>query len=285
LPESAARLVSRIETLNGTRLDEEKLMTNHAIMKLGKHAPRHDRRTLKLADYLRPKVNAPKPAVDWSELVARWGMMQNDSIGDCTCAAAGHMIEVWTSQARPPSITVPDQEIIAAYSAISGYDRGNPATDQGAIELDVLKYWRTTGIGAHRILAFAGLEPGELDHVKISVELFGGCYVGLALPISAQTQSVWSLPPGGPTGNAAPGSWGGHAVPVVAYDPFGLTVVTWGMKKRMTWSFWRAYCDEAYAILSEDWINSMGVNPEGFALGQLNADLAGVTNASGRRAA
>jgi hypothetical protein len=79
------------------------------------------------------------------------------------------------------------------------------------------------------------------------------CYIGLALPISAQNQDVWAVPPGGSAGEGSPGSWGGHAVPIVAYDSRGLTVITWGATKRMTWQFLDTYCDEAYALLSQDW--------------------------------
>ena len=46
-------------------------------------------------------------------------------------------------------------------------------------------------------------------------------------------------------------------MPVVAYDVRGLTVITWAEAKRMTWTFLDAYCDEAYAVLSADWINDL----------------------------
>jgi len=72
---------------------------------------------------------------------------------------------------------------------------------------------------------------------------------------------------GGPLGRGAPGSWGGHAVNVVAYEPQRLTVITWGAKKRMTWTFWDAYCDEAYGILTKDFIDkAKGAPPQGFEL-------------------
>jgi hypothetical protein len=111
-----------------------------------------------------------------------------------------------------------------------------------------------------------------------SVFIFEGCYIGVQLPISAQAQvqnhHTWSVPPGGTTGDGAKGSWGGHAIPVVAYDARGVTVVTWGALQRMTWSFWEAYCDEAYAILSKDYLNKKKISAEGFNLEQLQADLA-----------
>jgi hypothetical protein len=50
-------------------------------------------------------------------------------------------------------------------------------------------------------------------------------------------------------------------------------VVTWGALQTMTWSFWEAYCDEAYAILSNDYLTKEGT-PQGFSMQQLQADLA-----------
>lgn len=252
-------------------------MATLAKMKLGKTAPRHDPRTLQLANYLKPKALPPAPLqANWTGTVSQWPMMANDRIGDCTCAAAGHLIEEWTSNAGKP-VVPPDSAIIAAYSKITGYNPKTGANDNGANELDVLNYWRQSGIGGHKIDAYTALEPGNHEHVKDSVYLFGGCYIGLGLPLSAQNQDVWSVPPGGAVGQGAPGSWGGHAVPVVEYDARGLTVVTWGALKVMTWSFWDTYCDEAYGVISLDWIAKNQQAPSGLDLTALLADLKEVT--------
>ena len=247
-------------------------MPQHALPKLGKQPARQDPRTLQLAKYLSPTLPPPPPQIDHSKAVATWGMMKNDTVGDCTCAAAGHLIMEWTSLAKDP-VVPSDASIIDAYAAITGYNPRTGANDNGANELDVLKYWRKTGIDKRKILAYIALEPANHTHVEDSVSLFESCYIGLALPVSAQKQTVWSVPPGGPTGPGAPGSWGGHAVPVVGYDSRGLTVITWGAPKRMTWSFWTAYCDEAYALLSMDMLDA-GKAPNGFDLKTLQADLA-----------
>lgn len=249
---------------------------NHASMRLGKSPARLDGRTLQLAHYLKPELLPPPPAAaDWGRKVRSWPMMANDRIGDCTVAAAGHCIEEWTTDAGAPVI-VPDPAIVAAYSAVSGYDPVSGEHDNGANELDVLNYWRQRGVGGHRIRGYVALEPRNLDHVRDVVSIFGNCYIGLALPVTAQTQRVWAVPPGGPAGQGAPGSWGGHAVPVVAYDPRELTVVTWGALKRMTWGFWEAYCDEAYALLSDDFLTAEKT-PAGIDLVTLEADLHQVT--------
>jgi len=250
-------------------------------VKLGKLAPRADVRTLRLVHYLDSDIPAPPPAVDWSGAVTWWGMMANDVIGDCTIAAAGHLLEGWTAN-NGTEVIPADADIVAAYSAVSGYVPDDPVTDRGAVELDVLNYWRQEGIAGHRIYAYASLDVGNIEHIKQAVYLFGGCYIGLALPLSAQGQDVWDT-----TGLGAwlgrvflsrkhldptPGSWGGHAVSIVGYDADGLTCVTWGARKRMTWSFWRRYCDEAYAVLSTDWIPE-GREVRGFYFDELQQDL------------
>jgi hypothetical protein len=254
-----------------TRVDPGKL-------KLGKQAVRHDPRTLLLASYLTPALPTPPPSFDLTGKVHSWGMMDNDQIGDCTCAAAGHLIMEWTANAKAKMVTPPDKQIVAAYSAITGYNPHTGANDNGANEIDVLNYWRQSGIAGHKISSYMALEPANHMHVMDSVYIFGGCYIGLGLPNSAKAQTQnhqpWSVPPQGPTGDGKPGSWGGHAVPVVAYDARGLTVVTWGALQIMTWGFWAAYCEEAYALLSPDYLSGKQVTPEGFNLQQLQVDLA-----------
>jgi len=73
-----------------TRVDPRKL-------KLGKAAARHDPRTLLLASYVTPALPTPPAAFDLASKVKSWGMMDNDQIGDCTCAAAGHLLMEWTA--------------------------------------------------------------------------------------------------------------------------------------------------------------------------------------------
>jgi hypothetical protein len=252
--------------------------TDHSGMKLGKSSPVHDPRTLMLANYLDTDALPAAPATYvYAKNIApaAWGMMDNDKIGDCTCAAAGHLIMEWTDD-NGTLYTPPDQDIINAYAAITGYNPVTGANDNGAAETAVLNYWRSAGISNHKIFAYAALEPKNHNHIMLSTFLFGGCYIGVELPLSAQTQKVWSVPPGGAVGKGAPASWGGHAVPVIGYDSHGLTVITWGATKKMTWSFWNAYCDESYAIISTDFAGTNKA-PNGFDFAALQQNLTQVT--------
>jgi hypothetical protein len=248
--------------------------TTIAAHKLGKLPVRMDVRTLRLARYVDRAKLPPAPVeLDLTAPVLEWPMYANDRIGDCTTAAAGHMIEAWSAAARGAAVEVSEQAVLRAFDAVKLVD---PRTgEEGAVELDVLRYWRASGIGNHRIGAFAGVSLHDVDVVHAGAWLFGGLYIGLALPLTAQEQDVWDWT-GSLAGPAKPGSWGGHAVDVVGYDGGGLTVVTWGSLKRMTWSFWERYVDEAYCLISPDFLRGDKA-PNGFDLAALNADLELVT--------
>lgn len=243
----------------------------HAAGCLGKHPPKHDTRTLPLWNYLRPSQLPVAPSsVDFWSKVSNWPMLGNDHLGDCTVAAAAHMVQQWTSYAGA-SITPSDAEVVAAYSAVSGYDPATGENDNGAAMLDVLNYWRKQGVGQHRILGYTALTSARPASVREAIYLFGSLYAGFNLPASARTQPVWDV---GGSGDTEAGSWGGHAVPLVGYDPQGLVAVTWGGLKRLTWAFLGAYCDEAFAVLSTEFINqATHLNPDNFDLISLQRDL------------
>jgi hypothetical protein len=248
------------------------------LRELGKLPHRVDVRTLSLGAYVEREVlPAPPPDLDLAAGVPGWPMYANDRTPDCTTAAAEHMIEAWTAAAAGNAVEISEQAVLEAFDAVKIAD---PETgEEGAIELDVLNLWRRTGIGGHRIGAYAQVGVDDHELVRTAVYLFGGVYIGLQLPLSARDQRVWDWT-GRLDGPAEPGSWGGHAVDVVAYDEAGLTVVTWGELQRLTWSFWDRYCDECWCIVSTDFLDGNGKTPEGFDLAALEADLRLVTSGS-----
>ena len=246
---------------------------DHSQMRLGRKDVRQDHRTLLLSSYLQPHLPTPPASVDWTKKVAQpWGMDGNDALGDCTAAAAAHLIQCWTACAGD-EYAMPETDVIAFYEDSCGYDPADPNTDEGGVEIDVLNYWRKTGCAGRKIGAYVSVSPTSKSHVKDGIWLFGGLYLGIALPASAQSQKVWDVPQGGAVGRGKPGSWGGHAVPVLSYGSRGLTCVTWGAAKPLTWGFLRTYCQEAYAIISSEWVSGQRPAPNGFDLAALQADL------------
>jgi hypothetical protein len=230
--------------------------------RLGKKRPIQDRRTLHLTEYVR-RLPPPPDTLDVSQGISDWGMYANDRLGDCTCAAAGHMEMVWARQAGIVESFTDDQ-------IVNLYNRVNGGHDDGAVELFVLQEWRKNGLTpATKIHAFAAVSLIDLTLVKQAAALFAGLYLGIALPITAQQQEVWD-DTGSQTPEAQPGSWGGHAVNLVSYMASGLGIVTWGKVKPMTWKFWTRYVEEAWACIPEDFPG------ENLDFAKLDADLAQV---------
>jgi hypothetical protein len=251
-------------------------MVDHSQCKLGKQAARHDKRTLMMANYVTGSLPAPPDAIDYTKQITNLGVMLNNQLGDCTAAGVGHLRQAWTATNGNQKIWGDDQ-IQTIYSLTGGYVPGNDLTDNGAVEIDVLNYWRQTGFYGDQITAYMALEPNNSLHIKQAIQLFGGVYGGYALPKSAQNQTVFHLSPGGTAGDASPGSWGGHCMVACAYNHIGPIVITWGIFKQTTWQWWNAYCDESYAILSSDWAAPGVLAPSGLSLNNLKADLQLVT--------
>jgi hypothetical protein len=252
---------------------------DHSKMKLGRKPAKQDKRTLHLHHYLKKEALPELPEKHlWGKKIPKdkWGMMGNNKLDDCTIASAGHLIIEWTSD-NGKVIIPKEKHIISAYSALSGYNPKTKKNNKPVYQLDVLKYWRKKGIAGHKIMAFTKLKPKNHEHIKLAVYMFGGCYTGLDLPLSAAKQSVWKLTPAGLKGKGAPGSWQGHSVAVIGYDEGGLTCITWGAPKRITWAFWDAYCEETYSVISHDFAKKKG-SPSGFDLDSLLEDLKRINN-------
>ena len=245
-------------------------MADHSNMKLGRKAIKTDSRTLALGNYLKPSLPPPPPAKDWTCGVTDWGMMGNDKLGDCTIAGVAHAVQVW-SVCTGNEITVADDIVLSFYEKWDGYNPADPNTDNGGIELDVLNSWRKEGFDGHPLLAFADPKFSNLVEIRQSITLFGGVYIGLALPVTAQTQDVWDVVPNSGA-NGKKRSWGGHCVFVPKYDEKSFTCITCGGLKTMTVAFWKKYCDEAHTLLGQNWLTEKGA-PSGFAEADLQADL------------
>ena len=184
------------------------------------------------------------------------------------------MIEAWTAAAHGDAVEVTESSVLHAFDRVKIVD---PQTgEEGAVELDVLRTGARTasaGTGSARSRACSLLDH---DLVRTAAWLFGGLYIGLELPISAQWQETWDWN-GLALGRRSPGLVGrSRRSTSSATTRLGLTVVTWGRLKEMTWSFWDRYCDEAYCILSHDFLDGDQA-PNGFDLEALKADLALVT--------
>ena len=252
------------------------------LFKLGKLAPKIDKKTLRLSYYVDYAVLPPPPeSCDWGCKIPSWPMLKNDVLCICAIAGPGHMYQLWTTYTKPAPHIPSDKEVIKAYSKVSGYDPQTGENDNGCYLLDVLKYWRNSGIGGHKIIGFIALSPYRTQ-IKTGLWLFGGLDIGIALPKyiepTMSTGDDWDVPSASvKPEDAQPGSLGGHCVNIIAYNEKGLTCATWGRTQFMTWGFVSAYVDEMYAVYSKDWFKQNKA-PNGFDNKQLLKDLDNITN-------
>ena len=242
--------------------------------RFGKKPPVIDTRTLRFGKYVHAKLTRAPPAITWGRNIRRWPLYLNNKFADCTCAAAAHLIENWTAAFGREVVLTTDQ-VLEFYRHFT-----KPGSEGDCAVLSVLKFWRSHGLAGHKILAFAQLERRNINEIRQAVAIFGGCYVGLALPkfaaVAQNPRDVpWVVPREGLNGNAAPDPQFGHCVAGIAYDEQSLHVVSWGKVKTMSWEFYSDYSDEAYVLLSNDFL-SKKKTPAGFDLSQLRQDLATV---------
>ena len=231
---------------------------------------------VKLADHLVPAQLPPIPAVvDYASLVKFWPVYMNKQIGDCTCAGIAHAVQAWTAYTRG-LITLPVNAVLDLYEAM-GYVPGNPATDNGAIEHDVLEYVQRVGIGGHKIMAYAQVDHKNPDEMKAALYLFGSVYLGAHMPQSALDQTnagqPWSVQTGSPIK-------GGHCFVLQRWDvaQAPMDVVTWGQLQRMTIEWWMDYGDEAWVMVSPDWLNASGKTITGVDLVSLGDQFSVITD-------
>jgi hypothetical protein len=252
---------------------------------LGKQPKRVDPRTLQMARYLTPQLLTPPAAVDNGAAVTDWGMLGNDTVGDCAWAAQGHADMLWSTAAQHKNLAITTAQVLHAYEQATGYDpkAGPPGanpTDKGTNLLDAMSFWRHHGMDRQKITAYVEVDASNVDHVKSAIDLFGCAYVGVQLPdaVLPTEQGVpqWTVSPNG-TAARKPNPDNGHCVIYSGYDAQGLTVVTWGMTVRASWAFHEAYCDEMYAALSHLWFGRSS-DPPGLNQAELNQDLAAIAH-------
>jgi hypothetical protein len=229
----------------------------------------------------RPAAYDPPAAVDWHTAVpaGSWGMDGNDAVGDCTLAEVDHTTKATEVAAGNPEVQSTAAEVLAAYSAITGYDPADPSTDQGAEMQQVRDWWRKRGVTLggrqHTIALFAELDHRNLGLVKWAVAQFGPVGLGINCPRSALDQfnagQPWTVVRGSPDD-------GGHAIAFVGYDDQWAYVLTWGRVQRMSWGFFAAYVEEAWTQLSQEWVSAAtGADPLAGTLHDLGEQFHAVT--------
>lgn len=237
-------------------------------MKLGKLPARKDAIKFKLTSYL-ALPTPPSKVGSFTQL--DWGMLGNDNYGDCVWAGAAHETIFWNKEVNK-TVGFTDSEVLGDYSKVTGFNPNDPSTDNGTDMQVAASYRRKTGIQAqdkrHKVLSYLSIK-NDKTQLKTAIYLFNAVGIGIQFPRSAMAQfnagKPWTV-------TSSPID-GGHYVPAVGYDSRYVYVVTWGKTQKMTWGFFKKYCDEAVCYLTdEDLLNNKSL--QGFDLPTLQADLA-----------
>ena len=195
----------------------------HAVAAIG-HP--HEPRDTELQNYV-AGVPSPPEVVDLASEIKRWPMLLNGRLGCCTISGIGHQVEAWTMLACEHEARITNSAVEAYYSAVSGYVPG----DEAPTSVPTSRTSSSSGSGSD---STATRSTPSVKHrcrkthilrapFKQGLWLFGGLYLGLDLPLTAQTQidkgEAWDVGTGTP--DAEPDSWGGHAVVILQVVPQG----------------------------------------------------------------
>lgn len=238
-------------------------MVEQPRLKLGKKDPRPHPNTLQLKDFLRadrPPLPMPPAKSYWEYKIGAndWGMFGNDQFGDCFWAYIAHQIMSWT--AHTGKIIMPSlDDVLKAYGDVTGFKADDPSTDNGTVATEGYEYWRTVGVGGHKIDGWVAIDKGNDDHVALGNYLFGGLGQGVLLPQQAQNQFYYKKPWELVTGDTVEG---GHMILMQGKGSAGSTIVTWGNGRQQVLKDWFVQqTDELYAAVSLDWLDATGVAP------------------------
>jgi hypothetical protein len=203
-------------------------------------------------------------------------MFLNDQLGDC--AIAGSIEEVRLANAlRGVTVNFTDETALWNYSAITGYDPEDPGSDAGTDVHELFDYRKTTGLvdadgNRHKIVAYAGLTPGDFDELLVALSLFDMVGIGIQVPDYCDKQfeahQPWHL-------EAGPHRIeGGHYIPVVgATDRNTAVLFTWGGIGGITGPFYSGYNTVAVVALTEEMFTN-GKAAGGVDFDKLAHDLA-----------
>ena len=190
-------------------------------------------------------------------------MFGNDRLGDCVFAGMANFDAIRAKIEQRETVCT-TSHVTAAYLL---YNHGQ---DVGANEGEVLREAQDHGfqLGPGDLWVLANgsvtIPVAAVEARHSLIALLGAVYLGVELPNSARAQSVWDVT-SSTRGDAAPGTWGGHALLQGRYNaPAGTAgLATWGADQSCTEAWLQAYCDEVHVPLDAAAALSPYVNFEG----------------------
>jgi hypothetical protein len=251
----------------------EKVWREALNLKYGKLPPQFHPKTLKLEKYLiAASLPLPEERRGWEYAVpdSVWAasMLGNDQYGDCVIAMILHYIMLATAAVGTP-VTFTTKQALDLYSAITGFDPSDPSTDQGTVMTSAMAYWQKTGACGHKILGWASFDYTNLTKLRQAIDIFGAALVGTNVVQSMEDDFA----AGRPWNNFTGPSVGGHGIPLPGFGRDGQTCITWAKRQQMSPAITTSQFDEAYVVITDDFMDKAGKTPLGVNINALNADL------------
>ena len=248
-------------------------------MKFGRVIPRVTPQHFRLSNYLKAGLPAAPTSSDFTPKggsVLR-DVLGNDQYGCCVLSGGGHLVGTETGNAGA-LFPVTTAEVLAQYTAITGFNPNDPSTDQGTNISDALTYWKTKGtVNGTKILGSLSVDPTNKAEVQAAMWLFENLIFGVALPDAYVTPFpnadgfVWDV--GTPNPN------NGHCFLGVGHTTAGIMIDTWGLFGTFTYAAIAALCSskdggELYVVLTPDQIAKAATKaPNGVDWSSIIADF------------
>ena len=147
-------------------------MDDRIVGKLGKLDPKRPAGLHQLAFY----QGSPLPVAPDTVAVPNvdnWGILGNDTHGDCTFAGIVHARMANAAFLGITETFPSDTDVVNAYLSYTG------GADAGAVEADLLKFWQGNGLFGSKLSAFAPTDHADLDELRSVIANFGLAYIGV----------------------------------------------------------------------------------------------------------
>lgn len=229
-----------------------------------------------LSDHLTDEgLEVPTAPYDYAKIVKAQGgfpMACNNLLGNCTIAGLVHLLQLIYAVMGMKFAYPGDAAVTAYYWKLVGH--GPQSEDDpgpGLMMLTVIDDILAHGAFGTKIVAYGELDISDWEGIKTAAFNFGGVYLAVNLPQSAETDfnehKIWT-PSGSPIGgHCITGSgdsqlevYGAVEDEAVAKTEALVDTETWGDETAFTEPWWKKYGAQAFVLLPELFV-TMGHGP------------------------
>lgn len=256
-------------------------------LKYGRRPPKNAP-ALKFSSILAATAPAHPAREDYLATLTGWQMLGNNVAGNCNAVT-------WANMRRLVTATLAKENYPSQAEVWQFYETQNPGFDpdgtastngpgsphdQGMEIQTGLEYLHGTGgPDGVKAVAFAKVDPTNLNEVKSALAIFGGLWLGITVLDANQTEfqenKAW-------TDVAGSAIDGGHAILGGGYTTSDIKFITWAKETEFAKSFWDGavqgtqLVDEAWVVI---WPEHLGTREfeQGIDQAQLSADYQALT--------